>query len=104
MTDFIPSTCPGHATWAEHEAFLDHTAAAIVSIATAAFPRDPVKAAALALYAATAAMLPEPVRPMDTSDIDPETGEEFGVGPDTEPEEELAYEAQQELEEQEAGS
>lgn len=32
--------------------------------------------------AAGQAQFPEPMRPMDTSDIDPETGEAFGVGGD----------------------
>jgi len=84
-----PAPCTGHESLEQHEAFLDHTAAAVVSIACAAFPDDLDKAEALALYSVTAAMLPhpcpgcgcEPQRPMDTSDLDPETGEEYGVIP-----------------------
>jgi hypothetical protein len=84
------------------EQFLDHTAAMIVAVATAAHPDDPAAACELALSSVEFAAGPEACRPMDTTDLDPETGEEYGVGPDIEYEEELAYRAEQELEEQEA--
>jgi hypothetical protein len=84
------------------EKFLDHTAAAVVAVATATHPNDPVAASTLAL--SIVGWTPSLAdRPMDTSDIDPDTGEEFGVGPDYDTEQEIADEASQELAEQETG-
>jgi len=72
-----PGTCEQF-----REKFLDHAAATIVAVATAAHPHDPVAAAELALAVVGGTASIQPMRPMDTSDIDPGTGEEFGVIPE----------------------
>ena len=93
-----------------HDAFIEHVAETLIQIGELVHPGDPVAATEFALagagwqpgeYAIRERQLPD--RPMATDDLDPETGEEWGVGPDIDPEEELAFEGQQEIEDQEAG-
>lgn len=102
MTDHL---CPSAEA---HERFIAHTAEALIMIGEAVYPGDPVKATEWALTGAgwepgefTIRLRPQ--RPMDTSDIDPATGEEFGVGPDIDPDAELSVECERDLNEQEAG-
>jgi hypothetical protein len=64
------------------EQFADHTAAMIVAVATAAHPDDPQAAIELSLRAVDWTASIGTHRLMDTSDLDPETGEVWGVVPD----------------------
>jgi len=83
----------------DNQKFLRHTAETIYQLAETAHPGDPRAAARTAVLAASegepkpgflvdyltrccSSCAPEPQRPMDTSDIDPETGEEWGVIPE----------------------
>jgi hypothetical protein len=56
----------------------------ITAVAAAAHPDDPEAACQLALDSVQFAAGPEADRPMDTSDLDPETGEAWGVVPEGE--------------------
>jgi hypothetical protein len=71
-----------------HERFIAHTVDTLIQLGEIAYPHDPVAAARYALRSAgwqdsevevRLRQLPE--RPMDTSDLDPETGEPYGVIP-----------------------
>jgi hypothetical protein len=87
----------------EHISWLAHTAETIMRMGEIAYPHNPQAAVRYAIEYATngpvETLLPQ--RPMDTSDIDPETGEQFGVGPEIDPDDELSAECERDLNEQE---